>query len=1060
MPADAGPLGAVVLWFAQLREPSAIRQYRYRFWIKDCQRGGAKNAVGERGQLSDPASYPMPRQAILSPAQSAQLLMLPTDAGQIADRYTFTAADLDLIAQCRGDQNRLGFAIQLCFFRYPGRAWTPDESIPLPVLTYVASQLGVTPEHFQGYALRDQTRREHLAKLIAVFGWRTFGLAEHREMSIWLLTLARGTDRGLVLLRALCEELRRRRILAPVMTVLDRLVSAVRHRARGEAYRALTTDLSSEQRDRLDKLLDPYIDARQTQLGWLRQSIGAPNPANILTCIDRLDTLRKLGIPDEWARRVHQNRLLQTAREGAKTDTAHLREFGTERRHATLVAVVLDTMATLTDETLDMHDRAIGREFKKAERRHLEAFQQRGKAINEKVRLYADVGRALIEAKIKSSDPFLGIEKLMPWASFLESVEEATHLARPKDFDYLALVGNGYSFIRRYAPAFLRAFEFRAAPASEELLQAIHLLRELDAKQVRNLPIGAPTGFVRRRWSTHVFVGEKIDRRFYELCVLSELRNALRSGDMWVAGSRQFRDFEEYLLPPETFLAIKQGGLALAIDTDCTNYLNQRGLKLHKTLSVVNGLAGRGELPDASLVDGVLKVTPLTNMVPLEASTLARQVSALLPRIKITDLLLDVDDWTGFSGHFVHLRSGEAVPERTLLLTTILADAINLGLSRMAEACPGTSLSRLSWIADWHVREETYSKGLAEIVNRHSQQPFAKHWGAGTTSSSDGQRFRAGGVGGARGEVNARYGNDPGGTFYTHVSDQYSPFHSKLINATVRDATHVLDGLLYHESDLKIEEHYTDTAGFTDHVFALCHLLGYRFAPRIRDLSDKRLASIEKPTHYPTLEGLIGAALNTSQITTHWDEILRLASSIKQGTVTASLMLRKLGAYPRQNGLALALRELGRLERSLFTLEYLKDLELRRRIHVGLNKGEARNALARAVFFNRLGELRDRTYENQRYRASGLNLVVAAIALWNTVYLERAIVIAARRGPSDSRRITCSPVATRLGAHQPDWRLRVGIDQRYQAAPPSKAPHTDGFARAHSLACSFFRSEE
>jgi TnpA family transposase len=93
---------------------------------------------------------------------------------------------------------------------------------------------------------------------------------------------------------------------------------------------------------------------------------------------------------------------------------------------------------------------------------------------------------------------------------------------------------------------------------------------------------------------------------------------------------------------------------------------------------------------------------------------------------------------------------------------------------------------------------------------------------------------------------------------------------------------------------------------------------------------------------------------------------------------------RNRARYPRQNGLALALRELGRLERSLFTLQYLKDIELRRRIHAGLNKGEARNALARAVFFNRLGELRDRTYENQRYRASGLNLVVAAIVLWNT----------------------------------------------------------------------------
>jgi len=123
----------------------------------------------------------------------------------------------------------------------------------------------------------------------------------------------------------------------------------------------------------------------------------------------------------------------------------------------------------------------------------------------------------------------------------------------------------------------------------------------------------------------------------------------------------------------------------------------------------------------------------------------------------------------------------------------------------------------------------------------------------------------------------------------------------------------------------------------------------------------------------------------------HWDEVLRLATSIRQGTVTASLMLRKLGGYPRQNGLATALRELGRIERTVITLDWLQNPELRRRVHVGLNKGEARNALARAVFFNRLGELRDRSFEDQRHRASGLNLVVAAIVLWNTVYLERAV---------------------------------------------------------------------
>ena len=152
----------------------------------------------------------------------------------------------------------------------------------------------------------------------------------------------------------------------------------------------------------------------------------------------------------------------------------------------------------------------------------------------------------------------------------------------------------------------------------------------------------------------------------------------------------------------------------------------------------------------------------------------------------------------------------------------------------------------------------------------------------------------------ASGNVNPKYGSEPGVLFYTHVSDQYAPFHTKVINVGVRDATYVLDGLLYHESDLRVEEHYTDTAGFTDHVFALMHLLGFRFAPRIRDLADKRLFVPGKPGAYPALSPLVGGTIRAKPIRTHWEEILRLATSIRQGTVTASLMLRKLGSYPRR----------------------------------------------------------------------------------------------------------------------------------------------------------------
>jgi TnpA family transposase len=445
-------------------------------------------------------------------------------------------------------------------------------------------------------------------------------------------------------------------------------------------------------------------------------------------------------------------------------------------------------------------------------------------------------------------------------------------------------------------------------------------------------------------------------------------------------------------LPAGKFASLRQDGqLPLGIVTDCDRYLQDRMQVLKGQLEAVNGMAAANELPDATITDAGLKLGALTSAVPEAAESLMQQAYALLPHVKITELLMEVDAWTGFTRHFTHLKTGAAAGDTTLPLTAVLADGINLGLTKMAEACPGVTYARLSWLQAWHIRDETYSAALAELVNAHRCHPFAAWWGDGTTSSSDGHRFKAGGTAEAMGNVNPKYGSDPGVQFYTHVSDQYAPFHTKVINVGVRDATYVLDGLLYHESDLRIEEHYTDTAGFTDHVFALMHLLGFRFAPRIRDLADKRLFMPGKQADYPALAALFGGASNTRNIRSHWDEILRLASSIRQGTVTASLMLRKLGSYPRQNGLATALRELGRIERTLFMLDWLQNLDLRRRVNAGLNKGEARNALSRAVFFNRLGEMRDRSFENQRYRAGGLTLLTAAIVLWNTVYLERAV---------------------------------------------------------------------
>ena len=460
-----------------------------------------------------------------------------------------------------------------------------------------------------------------------------------------------------------------------------------------------------------------------------------------------------------------------------------------------------------------------------------------------------------------------------------------------------------YPQIRQYSPTLLNTFEFRVAPQSASLLKAIELLREMNESGKRNVPGTAPRGFVRQRWAPHVFSGDEIDRCYYELCALSELRNGLRSGDVWVIGSRRYGDFESYLIPKDSWAGVRQrGAVGVAVNTDCTTYLNERREVLDEQLRRVDSLAEKGALPEARLENNQLHFTALSRSVPETAEEWTERAYDLLPRIKLTDLLTEVDGWTRFAACFTHLHNSEPAKDKAVLLSAVLADATNQGLTKMADACPGLTFDRLSWTADWHIREETYSKALAEIINVHHKLPFAQHWGDGTTSSSDGQAFPISTRRPATATINAKYGRDPTVTFYTHVSDQYGPFHTKVINSTVRDALYVLDGLLGHDTDLRIKEHYTDTAGFTDQVFGTCHMLGFRFAPRIRDLGDHKIYPIGKPGKYPALQSLIGGTVQTKRIEQYWDDVLRLTCSIGLGTVSASLILGKLAATRGRTG--------------------------------------------------------------------------------------------------------------------------------------------------------------
>ena len=935
----------------------------------------------------------MPRKQVLSEFEIKELIKILETDEELIINYSLSENDFSIIKNhCRTNTNKLGFAVNLSYMRHPGIILAPELYPDRQILQFISSQLGINVLEWENYGKREQTRREHISILQSVYGFRIFTIIDYTVYKGLLQEIALKTDKGFVVAEELVKFLRKNKILLPATGTIERLCSEALINAEKQIYDSLSSSLSNHQKQLLDALLNLQEKSSISQLNWLKQSPQAVNSKFLLMHIKRLKTIKEINLPKDIGKDIHQNRLLKIAREGRQMTPQHLRDFEESRRYATLVAILLETKASIIDEIIEMNDKIIGSLFRYAKNTQTQKMQDSGKSMGEQLGIFFKVGSALLDAKETGEDPFDAVESVISWDALAQSISEAKNLTAKQNFDSLYFISDKYFTIKKYGGEFLKELELRSAPVAEDILKAVGILIDLYEGKIKKLPEKIPSGFIRKRWEELVFTENGIDRKFYELCIFSELKNHLRSGDLWVQGSRQYKDFEDYLIPAGRFVEMKdENQVPLDVALNAEEFLSERMELLSNKIQIVCKLIENNELPESSIINDRIKIKPLENTVPEEVEVLAKKIYSLLPLIKITDLLKEVDQWTGFTDQFIHLKSGNKASDKNLLLTVILSDAINLGLRKMSEASPGTSYAKLSWLQAWHIRDETYSSALAKIINTQSDHSFSSYWGEGKTSSSDGQRFATGSYAQRTGNINPKYGSSPGVQFYTHISDQYAPFHTKVINVGVRDATYVLDGLLYHESELQIEEHYTDTSGFTDHVFALMQLLGFKFAPRIRDLNDKKLFIPETSTSYSALSEHIGGTINSKKIIQNWDEILRLAASIKNGTVTASLIVKKIGSYPRQNGLAVALRELGKIERTLFMLDWYMSPELRRRVTAGLNKGEARNALARAVYFNRFGEVRERSFENQRYKASGLNLVTAAIVLWNTVYIEKAV---------------------------------------------------------------------
>ena len=778
----------------------------------------------------------------LSAGERERLNTYPTDISDwdLGRFFTLSSRDLETVEQQRGDDNRLGFALQLCTLRYLG--FVPQDLLEPPptIVRLLSHQLEVSVEVLGTYGQREQTRTDHLVQVIDYLGYRRAGAGDLITLENWLVDRALEHDRPTFLLHTAAERLRWDQILRPGLTVLERIVGTARERARTITFENLAHLFTPQGKGFFDHLLEVEEGDYRTPLTWLQRMPNDHTSAQIKATLEKIRFLQEAGVVAWDLGAVNPNRLKYLANIGARATNQQLQRSATIRRYPILVAFLKQTLFDLTDIVVDLFDANLWERHTDAKAELDQMRLRAARSTNEKLRTYKDVVSVVIDGTVPEVAVRQTIFAQYQPHRLQQLVAETESLIRPKHDEAIDLFANRYGYIRRFAPAFLETLTFRAHKQAGELLKAVQLLESLNESGTRTVPQNAPTGFISDAWWEYLLDAKgNLSRRYYELAVLWELRLALRSGDIYIEHARRYADPNTYLIPPHVWPAQREEVIRLThTPADGAERLWERERELRILAERVERLLVERE-GGLRQEKGKWVLSPLEEEGrPASAEALEDALVARLPRLDITDLLIEVDAWTGYSHNLEHASSGipsQSEEELTYLYASLLAQGCNFSLAQMSRSSQ-LAYHRLVYTNTWFIRDATLKKANATLVNYHHDLDISRLWGMGTLSSSDGQRFPVTGKSRKARTIRRYFGYHRGVTFYTWTSDQFSLYGGKAIASTVRDATYVLDEILANETELPILAHTTDTSGYTEIVFALFDLLGLTFTPRIKDL--------------------------------------------------------------------------------------------------------------------------------------------------------------------------------------------------------------------------------
>lgn len=916
---------------------------------------------------------------------------------QLITLGTLSIYDIEQIMLCRRSYNKLGFAYQLIFVKlYNFFPIQKPFEIVNEILIFASVQIGIDQNIITDYTKRQPTISEHQNQIRNYLKLNNFDEEIQKKLEIFIFDEALRTENSNIILLKVQEFLRDNKCLQPYTDTLRRIIGTQKEKAKSYIHQAINNQLNQTIINNLNALV-ATDENRLSQIEFLKTPPNIASPKSMLILIDKLKIIKNIGIHSLNISIVSNNYQRVLFKYANRCSAHRLRQLEEKHRYTVLVCFLLQIYQDIIDYIIDTHFKLIGKVYKSAKNELILELHQQRKNINNSLTAFNKIGNIILDNNIQDEQLREAIFRKISKNELVDCLSNTEEIISGKYSDTFHLVTKRYNYLRQFSPYLLEHIEFEANNNSD-IVEAINILKELNKDNKRKLPDDVPVNFIPNKLQKIIEVNGEVKKSDWEVALLTKIRDEIKSGNLSVLNSKRFDKFENFFIADSEWEKVRSDFFKKAKLPENSNEVSEFLIQRLNS-AYDNYLATEKQNVYAKVENNkwVLSVDPALELTPqeeIDLNKLRNWLSKHMEPIKLPDLLIAVDNELHLTRHFMptNKQSHREVDNVCAVLATIMAHGCFIGTDTMARLTPGISYGQIKHVTDWYLTEESQRNALSEMVSAISNLDITKVWGEGKTSSSDGQRFEY-----QQSILNQQYSTRFGDLaleFYTFMADNYAPFYSTPMECTDRDAPYVLDGILYNETELSLDEHYTDTHGFTEINFAAFAMYGKTFSPRIKNVKAQRIYKIDTTKNYGSLSPLIAAKdriINMNWIIDNWDRMGQFYASLEKGHATASVALKRLVSFNSKNHFYRANRELGRIFKTENILNYMSDPLLRKNRRKGLLKGEQLHQLARNLAYGKRGKVSSRDFYEQKNTCSCLTLILACIIYWQAKEIKHII---------------------------------------------------------------------